>query len=400
MENSPKTYRLMKRTYLTAGLYLLFLTAQGQDIATVLRDIERNNLELQAVRNTNMASVHELKGQNALDAPSVEYSPFFRKGAAGVASSELVVSQEFDFPTLYAERAKAGRLQRDALDMEWKAVRTNTLLTAKLKCLDLIMLGKVRGILQERIGNAEELLTLFEKRMKEGDATSIELNRIRMETMDLKAELLQQEATIQRARQELLALNANRPLSLDGLSYPEIPSGWSLETMRGEVIGSDAAVRSAMASVAVSEQDVRVTGQGWMPRLSVGYRRNTEMSEASNGFLVGASFPIFSNASRVKAAKARRAAAQLYLDNARVQAERETDALLQELRRMDDVMKVYDLGLLRQSLELLKKAVTAGSMSLIDYYTEADKIYQKRQTYLTVEHQYHTLWATLRKNSL
>ena len=35
---------------------------------------------------------------------SVEYSPFFAKGIDGMASSELVVTQGFDFPTLHAAR--------------------------------------------------------------------------------------------------------------------------------------------------------------------------------------------------------------------------------------------------------------------------------------------------------
>lgn len=390
----------MRKTYITTALCALSLTLQAQDIASVLSAIERNNLELQALKSANAASAYELKEQNALDAPSVEYSPFFRKGASGVASSEMVVSQEFDFPTVYAARAKAGRLQRDVMEKEWMAVRQSTLLAAKLKCLDLVRLEKERGILTERMDNAKELLALFEKKMKEGDATSLELNKISMETMDLQTELLQNETDLRRARQELLALNANQPLVLDGLSYPEIPAGTDLAALRAEILGNDATIHSAKAAVTASEQEVRVTGQGWMPRLSLGYRRNTDMDEASNGFLVGAAFPIFSNGSRVKAAKARKAAAMLNLDNAKVQVESETEAQLQELRRMEEAMRIYDLGLLSRSLGLLKKAVAAGSMSLVDYYTEVDGIYRKWQAYLTLENQYQGLWATLGKSRL
>ncbi|MCM1079897.1 MAG: TolC family protein [Bacteroidales bacterium] len=390
----------MKRRTLTAFISVLSLTMHGQDITSVLRDIERNNLGLQALLTGNKALVYDRKVDNSLDAASVEYSPFFRKGAAGVASSELVVSQEFDFPTLYAARAKAGRLQERALYMEWQAARRDILLAAKLRCLDLVMLGKARKVLQERMNNASDLLVLFEKRMKEGDATSLELNKIRMETMDLRTELLQNETEIRAARQELTALNANRPLVLDGLAYSETAAGESPAAQREEIVGNDAAVRSAEASMAVSEQELRVSGQGWLPRISVGYRRNTEMNEASNGFMVGAAFPIFSNGNKVKAAKARKAAAQLYLDNAKAQAESETDARLQELQRLEDALRVYDLDLMERSLGLLRKAVSAGSMSLIDYYAEADGIYGRWQAYLTLEKQYQVLLATLGKNSL
>ncbi len=292
------------------------------------------------------------------------------------------------------------KLQQEALDYEYQAARRNVLLTAKQKCFDLVMLDHMRGVLDERMANADELLVMHEKKFAEGGATSIELNRIKMERMDLQAELLQNETLRKKTVQELSLLNGEQPLSVGSLYYPEIKAVESIEALRKEIVDNDAGVHAAEASVALSQQEIRVNKQGWIPKLSVGYRRNTDMSEASNGFLVGASFPIFSNRNKVKASRARHVAAQLNLDNTRLQVESEAEQQLQELQRLHKAIGIYDLDLLRQSLLLLKKAVMAGSMSLVDYYTEADRIYQKWQTYLTLENQYHNLWATLNRNSL
>ena len=391
----------MNRAYLAVAVAALsYGMMDAGDIDPVLQEIERNNLELKALRSENRASVLDMKGENSLEAPSVEYSPFFRNGVSGVASSELVVSQEFDFPTLYAARNKSVKLQQEALDYEYQAARRNVLLTAKKKCFDLVMLDHMRGVLDERMANADELLVMYEKKFAEGGATSIELNRIKMERMDLQAELLQNETLRKKTVQELSLLNGEQPLSVGSLYYPEIKAVESIEALRKEIVDNDAGVHAAEASVALSQQEIRVNKQGWIPKLSVGYRRNTDMSEASNGFLVGASFPIFSNRNKVKASRAKHAAAQLNLDNTRLQVESEAEQQLQELQRLHKAIGIYDLDLLRQSLLLLKKAVMAGSMSLVDYYTEADRIYQKWQTYLTLENQYHNLWATLNRNSL
>ncbi len=391
----------MNRAYLAVAVAALsYGMMDAGDIDPVLQEIERNNLELKALRSENRASVLDMKGENSLEAPSVEYSPFFRNGVSGVASSELVVSQEFDFPTLYAARNKSVKLQQEALDYEYQAARRNVLLTAKQKCFDLVMLDHMRGVLDERMANADELLVMYEKKFAEGGATSIELNRIKMERMDLQAELLQNETLRKKTVQELSLLNGEQPLSVGSLYYPEIKAVESIEALRKEIVDNDAGVHAAEASVALSQQEIRVNKQGWIPKLSVGYRRNTDMSEASNGFLVGASFPIFSNRNKVKASRAKHAAAQLNLDNTRLQVESEAEQQLQELQRLHKAIGIYDLDLLRQSLLLLKKAVMAGSMSLVDYYTEADRIYQKWQTYLTLENQYHNLWATLNRNSL
>ena len=391
----------MNRAYLAVAVAALsYGMMDAGDIDPVLQEIERNNLELKALRSENRASVLDMKGENSLEAPSVEYSPFFRNWVSGVASSELVVSQEFDFPTLYAARNKSVKLQQEALDYEYQAARRNVLLTAKQKCFDLVMLDHMRGVLDERMANADELLVMYEKKFAEGGATSIELNRIKMERMDLQAELLQNETLRKKTVQELSLLNGEQPLSVGSLYYPEIKAVESIEALRKEIVDNDAGVHAAEASVALSQQEIRVNKQGWIPKLSVGYRRNTDMSEASNGFLVGASFPIFSNRNKVKASRAKHAAAQLNLDNTRLQVESEAEQQLQELQRLHKAIGIYDLDLLRQSLLLLKKAVMAGSMSLVDYYTEADRIYQKWQTYLTLENQYHNLWATLNRNSL
>ena len=391
----------MNRAYLAVAVAALsYGMMDAGDIDPVLQEIERNNLELKALRSENRASVLDMKGENSLEAPSVEYSPFFRNGVSGVASSELVVSQEFDVPTLYAARNKSVKLQQEALDYEYQAARRNVLLTAKQKCFDLVMLDHMRGVLDERMANADELLVMYEKKFAEGGATSIELNRIKMERMDLQAELLQNETLRKKTVQELSLLNGEQPLSVGSLYYPEIKAVESIEALRKEIVDNDAGVHAAEASVALSQQEIRVNKQGWIPKLSVGYRRNTDMSEASNGFLVGASFPIFSNRNKVKASRAKHAAAQLNLDNTRLQVESEAEQQLQELQRLHKAIGIYDLDLLRQSLLLLKKAVMAGSMSLVDYYTEADRIYQKWQTYLTLENQYHNLWATLNRNSL
>ncbi len=391
----------MNRAYLAVAVAALsYGMMDAGDIDPVLQEIERNNLELKALRSENRASVLDMKGENSLEAPSVEYSPFFRNGVSGVASSELVVSQEFDFPTMYAARNKSVKLQQEALDYEYQAARRNVLLTAKQKCFDLVMLDHMRGVLDERMANADELLVMYEKKFAEGGATSIELNRIKMERMDLQAELLQNETLRKKTVQELSLLNGEQPLSVGSLYYPEIKAVESIEALRKEIVDNDAGVHAAEASVALSQQEIRVNKQGWIPKLSVGYRRNTDMSEASNGFLVGASFPIFSNRNKVKASRAKHVAAQLNLDNTRLQVESEAEQQLQELQRLHKAIGIYDLDLLRQSLLLLKKAVMAGSMSLVDYYTEADRIYQKWQTYLTLENQYHNLWATLNRNSL
>ena len=56
---------------------------------------------------------------------------------------------------------------------------------------------------------------------------------------------------------------------------------------------------------------------------------------------------------------------------------------MEKLRRqLRESMEIYDTGLMYSTLEMLQKAVEAGELSIIDYYGEADSIYENLHSYL------------------
>ena len=284
--------------------------------------MERNNIQLQALQQSNEASRLEIQAQNNLQQDlSVSYSPFFTRGYNGVASSELVVSMGFDFPSQYVSRSKSGKLQNEALDMQYALQRRDILLQAKLLCLDLIRLNQEKELLDTRLANADELLTLMEKRFSEGGANVIEVNKVKMERMNVRTLVAQNEASRQNTLQSLRAFNGNIPLELTTTDYPAAQDIISYDEFYGEIMSTDAAILSAEASVDAAAQEIKVNKQNWLPKFEVGYRRNTSMNEAANGFLVGASIPLFSSRNKTKIAEARHTAAQSELENARMQAE-------------------------------------------------------------------------------
>ena len=213
----------MKHTYITLAACLFFTAGmQAQSIDEVLRQIEQNNKELQSQQHATRAAQLEVQTQNNLEDPSVEYSPFYTKGITGMSSSELVVTQGFDFPTLYAARSRSGKLQREALHRQYEATRRDILLNAKNLCLDLVMLNKQQGLLEERKKNADELLALFEKRLEEGDAGILEVNKIKMERMSVQTEVSLNNAAHRTALQQLLAMNGNLPMDFTSRDYPQV----------------------------------------------------------------------------------------------------------------------------------------------------------------------------------
>ena len=378
------------------------LRAQSMEsIDSVLAAVERNNLQLRALQQNNEASRLEIQAQNNLQQDlSVSYSPFFTRGYDGVASSELVVSMGFDFPSQYISRGKSGKLQNEALDMQYALQRRDILLQAQLLCLDLVRLNQEKELLDTRMANADELLALMEKRFSEGGANIIEVNKVKMERMNVRTLAAQNEAARQNALQSLRAMNGNIPVELLAAEYPAVSDIVDYDEFYAEVMATDAGILSAEASVDAAAQEIKVNRQNWLPKFEVGYRRNTAMTEASHGFLVGASLPIFSSRNKTKIAEARHTAAQSELENARLQAETQLQSRYNELQQIRSAVQTYDVPLMHSTLDALKSAVLAGQMSVIDYYVEADNVYGNLSTYLSLENQYRKLLAEAYRNRL
>lgn len=379
----------MKRlTILVCLLSFAVFSAWSQEsrvnVKAVLESIEKNNPQLNALRKNNEASIAELKTQNTLGETNVEFSPFFRNGTDGMASSELVVSQDFDFPTLYASRRKSVLLQQGVLEQDYLVLRRDLFLQAQNLCADLTTALENAQLIGERMNAVDSLLNFCDKRLKYGNATIMELNRVKMDRMTVMTELVQNDGEKNRLLLELAKLGAK------DVQYVSDSIVWANDDLKG----CDEA--RALAAVESAKHDVKVSQQGWLPKLSVGYRRNTEAEEnALNGMLVGLSFPLFSNSQKVKATRLRQSATEQEMENMRLQIENRKQTLLTEAENLRRVIDAYDVPLMKQSLNILMRAVKAGELSIMDYYTEADKVNAMLQTRLSAVNRYNKVMSEL-----
>lgn len=384
-----------------AACITVFSHAQDNTAEQVLASIERNNPRLKALYSSGEASKMEIRAENNWQQDlSFSYSPFFAPGVKGIASSEMVLSTGFDFPTQYVARHKSGKMRSDAIDRQYLLARRDILLQARLLCMDIVRLNQEKALLERRLSNAEELLALMEKRFSEGDASIIEVNKVKMEMMDMKSAAVRNGAALETAMSGLSALNGGIPVGFDAVAYPAMEPVGDPEVFISETLESDMAVKSAEAALEAADGYVRLNRQNWLPKFEIGYRRNTALAEASHGFLIGASIPLFSNRNKTKIAEAERYAAGNMLNDTRMQAESALRSALGEIRQLQSALEVYDVQLMYGTLDALKKAVEGGMISVMDYYVEADGVYSSLLEYIDVENRYYRLMAEVRKNEL
>ena len=392
----------MKKMFLTVALFcgLAGLHAQTGSIERVLKSIEQNNRELQAGEQNTRAEKLDVRNENNLEDPSVSYSRKFGEQDGVGPEMEFAVTQGIDFPTLYAQRRQYGKLQGRALDLQQAVLRRDILLRAKELCLDLIRLNQLKALYGQRLKNAEELNALFDERFEKGDVNILEVNKVKMELMNLRATVAENDAAYRTALQNLLAMNGNMPLEFDETVYPLVPELRSLEQVRDEVMGADYALKQAQAGSEAARKLVKVNRHGWLPKLEVGYGREGGSDAMLNGFVVGVSVPIFSNRGKVKAARARQAGAELAQEQVAQQVEADIQSLFNEATRLRASMQAYDTGLMDKTLSALKQAVEAGQLSVLDYYSEAETVYASQEKLVDLENRYQKVVAQLYKNSL
>ena len=391
----------MKR-YLIATIVALstYSIAIADTVGDVLKQVAANNLTLQALVHDNQADVLDIKASNSIGGPSVEYSPFFTKGYSGVAESELVVSQEIDFPTKYAARNKQAQMQQTVGDKLLAKQRRDILLQAQLLCIDLIRLNQTLSMLRERLANSETLLQMYQKRMEAGDANALELNKVKLDCMEVRTLVNEAQGERTSLLQQLRQLNGGKPIDVTDTVLPDYPQITNFEEYRALALASDADVAVAQTSLRAADMNLKLQKNEWLPNISFGYRRNTEQGEGINGFLVGVSFPLYSNSSNVKAARQRRESAELQVVQAQNEAEASLRTNYEQLQGLQQVIDHSDVKLLQESLTLFAKALQQGEITALVYYVEINSIYEKLQRHIDLHCQSVKLLAELHKAEL
>lgn len=387
----------MKKLAIFFYLISISLSAFAQDVSRILFSIEEKNGHLTAASEATYALIADRHAETALGETSVEYSPFFQKNVDGISSSELIVSQSLDFPSLWSAKKKSTSAFSEVVELQYQIVRRDVLLEAFQLCVDLNTELKKRDLHNLRMQAADSLQQVFEKRLAQGDATLIDLNRIKMDRMIVKAEKLKNDAAIDGILNDLKKLNGGYDFDSQVLFAPSADLVMSLdERLNANQLLEN---RVAEADLNLSKKELSVAKNEWLPKLTLGYRRDTELREASNGFLIGVSMPLFSNSHKVRAAKMRRTAAEAEMRDVQAEQEARLNTLYIQSARLREMLDTYDESLMLQTLQLLSHALSAGELTVIDYYNEADKIYSLLMERIDTGNQYCKIVAELKRDN-
>lgn len=394
----------MKRIYYIVIIFILsgtYLSAQSK-LNEVLSLVEANNTTLKSAYQAMKVQQIDSKTGIYPSNPSVEYEYLFGNKASNYKKeSELTVAQELDFPTSYFQRNKIANMRSNQVAIQYNIARQQILFDTQQICIELVYYNKMEAMLKNRLKNTAELKDSFLKKLEIGSANILETNKIALEKLNTETEYRLNEVEIKGRLQKLIELNGGNLIQFTDTCYSEITIPYQFESILSNSLEKNQDIKNLEQEKQIASKSIDLAKSMWLPKFTVGYKMNISNPEKFHGFVAGVSIPLWENKNTVKKAKAEAILADMQIDNIRLSA---SNDLIEQYERMLILKKANsaykELLSTQNNIYLLNKALDLGQISLLEYLTEINFLYQSSENHLQTERDYYLATSELLKNNL
>ncbi|NQU88451.1 MAG: TolC family protein [Mariniphaga sp.] len=386
----------MKNRLIIFLLLIIPFTSFSQDIKSILSEIEKNNSTLKAYQGLTDARKLETHTGIFPDNPEIGYSYQWGNPSAIGKKRNISITQSWDFPTVYGLKKQIASSQNEQIDLDYQLRRLEVLAKAKSICNELVYLNSLNQELLERLSHAKKITNAYNSRFEKGDANILEKNKAALNLLIAKNKLQKNETEKTALLSELSALNGGNPVVFSDTEYlitdlPDNFEGWFTQ-MENQI----PVLQQSQNEIEINQKEIQLNKAKNLPRFSTGYASELLDAEAFRGISFEVSIPLWENKNTVKLAKAKKTATEkvavdariLYYNHLKVQFEK-TQNLQNILDDFKDTLpSINNAG-------LLKKALDAGEISLINYMLELSLYYETINTILETELEFNQAVAAL-----
>lgn len=366
------------------------------NVGTVLTTIEENNTTLKALRQTADAQKLGNKTGIFLSNPEVGFNYLWGKPGDIGNRTDINVKQNFDIPTITGMKSKVANGQNNLVELQYLSDRMSILLEAKQYCIELIYYNALRRELDVRLKHAETIAEGYKSRLDRGDANRLEYNKVQLNLSTVQGEISRIDVERNALLAQLKRLNGGIDIVLEDNQYGGISLPVNFDDWFSQAAEKNPALAYAKQEIEVSKKQVSLSKAMNLPTFSAGYMSEKVVGQRYQGLTLGVSIPLWENKNRVKQAKASVTAAESRETDTRQQFYSQLQILYSRTAGLKMTAEKY-----RQSLaavnntDLLKKALDAGEISLLDYILEMGLYYNTVNQTLEAERDYQKAFAEL-----
>ncbi len=392
----------MKNNLLVILAILSFGLGYSQsNMDAVLAEIAKNNKTIQA--NTQYWSAQKVKYQtgNSLYNPTIEYD--YLKGNPSDAGNQtdIVVTQSFDFPTVYGKKNQLADQQILQADLHLQSANQSLLLEAKKICIELVYRNKLQIPLTQRKEATEKWLAQFNKKLETGDGTILDVNKSEIQLLEIKKQFLENASFIAKLNEQLTSLNGGTAITFKDEAYFDVPVIADFATLEKEIEAQDYLRKTLEQDKVIAQKQIEVSKALALPKMEVGYHYQGILGQTYNGFHTGISLPLWESKNRVKLEKARMTFAEIALADHTNDHYYEIKQLYGRYESLKSILGDYEkINKSADPIKLLDKALSAGQISVLEYFVEMNYYNTAINSYLEIEKEYYEVVATLLKHQL
>ena len=371
------------------------LNAQSS-VETALKAIEENNNTLKALKETTKSQKLENKTGIYLSNPEVGFNYLWGNPSTIGNRTDFSISQAFDIPTITGMKNKIADERNSLAEWQYKAERMNILLEAKQYCIELIYFNALKKELDIRLQHAQTIASGYQNRLNSGDANILEYNKAQLSLSATTGEIARIDVERNALLSQLKRLNGGLDIVMDDYQFnqkqlPLNSDDWYLQPEQKNPI-----LAYIKQEVVVSQKQVSLNKAKGLPTFSAGYMSENVVGQRFQGLTMGVSVPLWENKNRVKQAKSAVVAAQARQTDSKQQFYNQLQIQYNRALGLKNTAESYRKSLvMANSTELLKKALDAGEISLLNYMVELGLYYNMVNQTLEAERDYQKALAEL-----
>jgi outer membrane protein TolC len=391
----------MNYKLLICFVLLPLTTVYAQSIDSALVEIAKNNTAIQANIQYYNAQKVQYKTGNTLYDPTFDYDYLNGSPANAGNQIEVVITQSFDFPTVYGKRNQLANERINQADLQLNTANQEIFLEAKKVCIELVYRNKLQIPLIKRKEATEKWLVFFRKKMDTGDGTILDVNKAEIQLLEIRKQFQKNASAIAVLNEKLTSLNGGTLIILKNVTYYDVPTIADFETLFAEIETADYVKKTLEQEKVITQKQIEVSKALALPKMEVGYRYQGILGQTYNGFHTGISLPLWESKNTVKLQKAK----MVYTENAIVDHSNEHYYEIKQLysryESLKSILEEYQkVTNAMQSVQLLDKALAAGQISVLEYFVELNYYNSSYNSFLEIEKDYYEVVATLLKHKL
>lgn len=376
---------ITKKVFLIICITLVVQRGVAQDTAQFIDSVKINHPALKSLEKLNAASRAESRTGLYPSGPDISAGWFPGNHSGSGIKRTWSVSQSFDFPTIYNRIAEMKRSDLNLAIAMSRQLETEILTDAVSSAIEYIALLKRIEVAEGRVLNMENLVTAYSRMVDNGEATILELNRVKAEAVTLRSYLAGIRGEASSITIHLNYISGNNCHLIKGNNYPLFPVADREELLKEKREMHPGFAVNRM-QVQKADAALKVSKNARLPRITVGYGSESVAGEEFIGPTAGLSIPLWEKSGSVDASRAALEWERTRAEADMARLENETLSLLNALEAVSNNLKeVRDYAAGSEAVKLLDISLHTGAITLTDYLAGLQDYWEVEEVMLELE---------------